>query len=32
MLFLANSLNGALSYIWSRRNPSVKMSLFGVIT
>ncbi|TXT15541.1 hypothetical protein VHUM_00044 [Vanrija humicola] len=32
VLFLANSLNGALSYIWSRRSPSVKMSLFGVVT
>ncbi|KAK1925644.1 Derlin [Papiliotrema laurentii] len=32
MPFLSSSLAFALTYIWSRRNPSVKMSLFGVIT
>ncbi|ORX37185.1 Derlin [Kockovaella imperatae] len=30
--FLSSSLAFALVYIWSRRNPSIKMSLFGVIT
>ncbi|KAE8542114.1 hypothetical protein D1P53_001595 [Cryptococcus gattii VGV] len=30
--FLSSSLAFALVYIWSRRNPSVKMSLFGIIT
>ncbi|KAK8858837.1 hypothetical protein IAR55_003067 [Kwoniella newhampshirensis] len=29
---LASSLAFALVYIWSRRNPSIKMSLFGVVT
>ena len=29
---MASSLAFALVYIWSRRNPSIKMSLFGVIT
>ena len=32
MPFLSSSLAFALVYIWSRRNPSIKMSLFGVIT
>jgi Derlin-2/3 len=32
MPFMASSLAFALVYIWSRRNPSIKMSLFGVIT
>ncbi|BEJ12552.1 hypothetical protein CspHIS471_0210120 [Cutaneotrichosporon sp. HIS471] len=32
MPFLSSSLAFALVYIWSRRNPSVKMSLFGVVT
>lgn len=31
MPFLASSLAFSLVYIWSRRNPAVKMSLFGVI-
>jgi len=31
MPFLSSSLSFALVYIWSRRNPSIKMSLFGVI-
>jgi Derlin-2/3 len=31
MPFLASSLAFALVYVWSRRNPSVKMGLFGVI-
>ncbi|KAL7418148.1 Derlin [Mrakia frigida] len=30
--FLSGSLAFALVYIWSRRNPSVQMSLMGVIT
>ncbi|WVQ73474.1 hypothetical protein IAR50_003046 [Cryptococcus sp. DSM 104548] len=30
--FLSSSLAFALVYIWSRRNPAVKMSLFGVVT
>ncbi|WVO14298.1 hypothetical protein L204_101930 [Cryptococcus depauperatus] len=30
--FLSSSLAFALVYIWSRRNPSIKMSLFGVLT
>lgn len=30
--FLSSSLAFSLVYIWSRRNPSIKMSLFGVIT
>ena len=30
--FLSYSLAFALVYIWSRRNPSIKMSLFGVVT
>ncbi|EIW67503.1 derlin-2/3 [Tremella mesenterica] len=30
--FLSSSLAFALVYIWSRRNPSIKMSLFGVVT
>ncbi|WVQ65354.1 uncharacterized protein L199_003530 [Kwoniella botswanensis] len=32
MPFLSSSLAFALVYIWSRRNPSIKMSLFGVVT
>ncbi|KAI9634773.1 Derlin [Dioszegia hungarica] len=32
MPFLSSSLAFSLVYIWSRRNPSIKMSLFGVIT
>ena len=32
MPFMASSLAFALTYIWARRNPSIKMSLFGVIT
>ncbi|CAD6587645.1 MAG: hypothetical protein TREMPRED_004816 [Tremellales sp. Tagirdzhanova-0007] len=32
MPFLSSSLAFSLVYIWSRRNPSVKMSLFGIIT
>lgn len=32
MPFLSSSLAFALVYIWSRRNPAVKMSLFGVVT
>lgn len=32
MPFLSSSLAFSLVYIWARRNPSVKMSLFGVVT
>lgn len=31
MPFLASSLAFSLVYIWSRRNPSVKISLLGVV-
>jgi len=30
--FLSSSLAFSLVYIWSRRNPSIRMSLFGLIT
>lgn len=30
--FLSSSLAFALVYIWSRRNPYIQMSLFGVVT
>lgn len=30
--FLSAPLSFALVYIWSRRNPSVRMSLMGVVT
>lgn len=32
MPFLSTPLSFALVYIWARRNPSIKMSLFGVVT
>jgi len=30
--FLSGSLAFALVYIWSRRNPTVRMSLMGIVT
>lgn len=31
MLFMGSALSFAMTYIWSRRNPDVQMSMFGLL-